>query len=207
MQQGSDEWFAARCGKATASRIADILRKTKSGPSASRAKYMGQLIAERLTGMVAESYTNGAMQWGIDTEPQARAAYEFDCNVDVDPAGFVEHPEISMSGASPDGFVGSDGLIEIKCPETHTHIEILLSGKIKPDYITQMQWQMACTNRQWCDFVSFDPRMPADLQLFVQRVTVDQDVQMEMEVEVERFLSEVDQKISALKALSEVEPA
>lgn len=207
MQQGTDEWFAARCGKVTASRVADIMRQTKSGYSATRDKYMGQLIAERLTGFVAKSYTNAAMQWGTDTEPQARAVYEFERLVTVEQIGFVDHPTIAMSGASPDGLVGSDGLVEIKCPETHTHIETLLSGKVSADYVTQMHWQMACTGRTWCDFVSFDPRMPEHLQLFVRRIDAEPERIEEMQDAVTAFLTELEAKVAALQALRVSEAA
>ena len=151
--QGSEEWFAARLGKATASKVADIVARTRSGYAASRANYMAQLVAERLTGNVAESFTNDAMRWGIDQEPAARRAYEFYVGAEVTEIGFVTHPEIGMSGASPDGLVGDDGLVEIKCPNTAKHIDTLLGKAIEGKYLTQMQWQMACTGRQWCDFV------------------------------------------------------
>jgi len=170
-------------------------------------KYMGELIAERLTGQTAKSYVNGAMQWGTDTEPMARAAYEFDLGVSVEEVGFVDHPTIAMSGASPDGLVGADGLIEIKCPDTHTHIETLLSGSVKSDYVTQMQWQMACTGRDWCDFVSFDPRMPDHLRMFVKRIDRDNEAIETMVVEVTRFLGEVQSKLDQLAMLGASEAA
>lgn len=203
MQQGSEEWFAARCGKATASRIADIIAKTKSGPAASRKNYLAQLVAERLTGTVAESYTNGAMQWGKDTEAQAREAYAFLKGIDVEEAPFIIHPSISDGGASPDGFVGSDGLLEIKCPYTATHIDTILTGKIDAKYITQMQWQMACTGRVWCDFVSYDPRMPEHLAIWVKRVPRDSDMIEELEGAVRTFLAEVAATVKALEAYAE----
>ena len=176
-------------------------RQDKSGPSASRRNYEAQLVAERLTGAVAESFTSGAMQWGTDTEPQARSAYGFQYGVEVDQIAFVDHPKIAMSGASPDGLVGDEGLLEIKCPQTATHIDMLLTGKIDGKYITQMQWQMACTGRKWCDFVSFDPRLPVDLQLFCKRVERDQATIIHLETEVSAFLREVSDKVSALQAL------
>jgi len=196
--QGSPEWHAVRLGKATASRIADIVAKTKSGYSASRANYAAQLISERLTGQVQESYTNAAMQWGIDTEPQARAAYAFMTDIDVSEVGFVDHVSIAMSGASPDGLADTAGLVEIKCPNTATHIDTLLGASVPAKYITQIQWQLACTGREWCDFVSFDPRMPERMQLFIQRVDRDTDRIAELESEVRAFLTEIDQKIGAL---------
>jgi len=198
--QGSPEWFALRCGKATASRIADILAKTKSGYSASRKNYAAQLIAERLTNTVADSYSNAAMQWGTDTEPQARAAYEFHQNVSVSEVGFVDHPQIEMSGASPDGLVADDGLVEIKCPNTSTHIDTLLNGKLADKYIIQMQWQLACTGRQWCDYVSFDPRLPENMQIFMQRIDRDADRIGDIEDEVQTFLNEIDDTVEKLRA-------
>ena len=199
MEQGSPEWFAARCGKVTASRVADVIAKTKTGWGASRKNYLAELVAERFTGTTAQGFTNAAMQWGTDTEPQARAAYEFFRDADVDQVGFVDHPSIVMSGASPDGLVGADGLIEIKCPNTATHIDTLLEGSFATKYVTQMHWQMACTGRQWCDFVSFDPRLPEDLRLFVTRIERDEIRIGELEEMVSEFLAELDGTIAALR--------
>jgi putative phage-type endonuclease len=173
MEQQTNEWFTARLGKVTASRVADVIAKTKTGYSASRDNYMAQLICERLTGQKGESFTNPAMQHGVDTEPLARSAYENARSLLVKEVGFINHPRIEMSGASPDGLVADDGLVEIKCPNTATHIDTLLSGKVPTKYITQMQWQMLCCQRKWCDFVSFDNRLPEHLQLFVQEVEFD----------------------------------
>jgi putative phage-type endonuclease len=198
IEQGTPEWFAARLGNVTASRVADVIAKTKSGYSASRDNYMAQLICERMTNTVAESYSNAAMQWGTETEPLARAAYESYADVLVDEVGYVPHPVISRAGASPDGLVGVDGLLEIKCPNTATHIDTLLSETVPTKYITQMQWQMACTGRKWCDFVSFDPRLPDGLQLFVKRVERDNLYISTLEIEVTLFLSELDAKIFKL---------
>lgn len=199
MDQRTPEWFAARLGKVTASRVADVMARTKTGESASRKNYLAELVVERLTGRPAEGYTNAAMQWGIDTEPQARAAYEMDTGDTVTEVGFVNHPDM-FAGASPDGLCGDDGLVEIKCPNTATHIETLLSGEIPAKYVTQMQWQMACTGRQWCDFVSFDPRLPGKLQLFVKRCLRDDELIGKMETEVAAFLCEVGAKVDALKS-------
>lgn len=200
--QGSEEWFAERLGKATASRVADIIAKTKSGPSASRENYMVELALERLTGRRADSYTNAAMQWGTDTEPKARAAYEAATGVLVVEVGMIHHPRIAMAGASPDGLVGDDGLLEIKCPNSATHIKMLRSGVAGGDYITQMQWQMACTGRAWCDFVSFDPRMPDGLDLFVKRVNRHDETIATLEREVEEFLAQVDALVIELRSMS-----
>ena len=199
--QGSLEWFAMRIGKATGSRIKDIIAKTKTGYSTSRANYAAQLVAERLTGKVEESFANAAMKWGTECEPLARASYEAEMGVMVDEVGMLEHPAIAMTGASPDGLVGSDGMVEIKCPNTATHIATMLSGKADPQYMSQMQWQMVCANRAWCDFVSFDPRMPADMQLFIVRVPRDDVLIAEYEKEVISFLGEVDATVSKLIAL------
>ena len=198
MEQRSPEWFAARLGKVTASRVADVIAKTTTGYSTSRANYMAQLVCERMTATQAESFNNSAMQWGTDQEPLARAAYEAAMDVLVDETGFVIHPTIAEAGASPDGLIGLFGLIEIKCPMTATHIETLLSEKVPAKYITQMQWQMACTGRQWCDFVSFDPRMPDGLQIFIKRVEYNDALIKGMESEVKKFLAELETKIEKL---------
>jgi putative phage-type endonuclease len=198
MEQRSIEWFAARLGKVTASKVADVIAKTKTGYSTSRDNYMAQLVCERMTGTMGESFSNTAMQWGTDQEPLARAAYEAIADVLVDEIGFVAHPTIDAAGASPDGLVGDNGLIEIKCPNTATHIETVLSGKVPSKYIPQMQWQMACTQRKWCDFVSFDPRMPEGLQLFIQRVDFDVEYVKMLEAEITGFLAELETKIEKL---------
>lgn len=198
--QGSPEWHAIRLGKVTASRVADVIAKTKNGPAASRKNYMAELVIERLTGHVADGYTSVAMQWGTDTEPQARLAYEFHRNVDVVQVGFIPHPRIADSGASPDGLVEDNGLVEIKCPQSATHMETLDSGIVPAKYITQMQWQMACTGREWCDFVSFDPRFPAPMQFFVKRVERNDEMIRMLEEEVEQFLTELREIVERLRA-------
>jgi putative phage-type endonuclease len=198
IEQGSADWFAMRLGKVTASRVADVIARTKSGYSASRANYAAQLIAERLTGNVAEGYSNAAMQWGTEQEPEARLAYEFRTDVDVQEVAFVDHPAIKNSGASPDGLVSDDGLVEIKCPNTATHLETLQGEAIPGKYETQMLWQMACTGRQWCDFVSFDPRLPENMRLFVKRLPRDDGRIAELEADVAAFLSEIDATVAEL---------
>lgn len=191
--QGTDEWFAQRIGKVTASRLNDVMATLKSGgEAATRNNYRAQLIAERLTGTKADSFTSAAMEWGVSNEPIARANYEILTGVDVDQVGFVDHPEIPMTGASPDGLISSDGLIEVKCPNTATHIEYLLSGVAPSDYHNQMLWQMECTGREWCDFVSFDPRMPEDMQLFIVRFNRDEDRVKSLRDGIIRFLGETD---------------
>ena len=201
VEQRSPEWFASRLGKVTASRVADVIAKTKSGYSASRDNYMAQLICERLTGQQGESFTNAAMAWGTETEPLARSAFEAHADVMVEEVGFVPHPRIRDSGASPDGLVGLFGMLEIKCPNTATHIDTLLSQTVPGKYITQMQWQMRCCERQWCEFVSFDPRLPQDLQLFVKRVEFNQTYVAMLEEEVINFLEELEIKVAKLTNL------
>jgi putative phage-type endonuclease len=203
MEQGTTEWFAARCGKVTASRVADIIAKTKSGPSASRENYLAQIVCERMTGKPAESYSNAAMAWGTEQETYARAAYELAKDVLVQEVGFVVHPLIEDAGASPDGLVGDFGLVEIKCPNTATHIQTLLDQKVPEKYNTQMQWQMASTMRQWCDFVSFDPRMAEGLQIFIKRVEFDPIYVAQLEKEVINFLMDVEDKITQLNKLKD----
>lgn len=208
IEQGSEEWRRVRLGKVTASRIGDMLARTKAGDwGAMRANYRAQLVAERLTGLIVESYTNAAMEWGIERETEARAAYAFHVNRDVDRIDFVPHPVIAMSGASPDGRVGTDGLVEIKCPTTATHIKTLLGASVPSEYVHQMQWQMACDGRSWCDFVSFDPRMPEDMRLFVKRLPRDQAHIDMIAAEVVVFLAEIDDTVSRLKALYRIAEA
>lgn len=202
-EQRTDEWFAQRLGKVTASRVADVMAKTKTGYSASRENYMAQLVVERLTQTKAESFTNAAMQWGTDQEPFARAAYEAAQGVMVEEVGFMSHPDIEMAGASPDGLVGDDGMVEIKCPNTAGMIEALLTQKVPAKYFAQMQMQMACAGRQWCDYVVFDPRMPIKAQLFVKRVPRDDVFIKEMETEIVKFLSEVDAQVQQLNQIIE----
>lgn len=201
MEQRTDEWFAARLGKVTASKISDVMAKTKTGYGASRANYMARLIAERLTGKQQESFVNAEMQWGTDHEDEAIAAYSFREDASVEKVGFVDHPLILNAGASPDGLVGQDGLVEIKCPNTATHIETLLSSTIPLKYELQMLFQMSCTGRTWCDFVSYDPRMPEHLRLFVRRVNRDDTKIEEIILEVKSFLDEMSVKIDALSGL------
>ena len=198
--QRTEAWFAERAGKVTASRVKDVIAKTKTGPSASRKNYLAQLVAERMTGQTAESFSNSAMQRGTDLEPFARARYEMFRDVLVEEVGFVSHPSIRWSGASPDGLV-SDGLVEIKCPNTATHIDYLLAGKVPTEYQPQMAWQCVCTGRAWCDFVSFDDRLPERLQLFVVRYEPDHKYLAELEADVEAFLDEVAKTIEQLEKI------
>jgi len=203
MDQRSPEWFQIRAGKVTASRIADLTAKTKSGYSSSRANYMAQLICERLTGLPQESFTNAAMQWGTDQEPIARANFEAYMGVFVKEVGFISHPTIENAGASPDGLVDDDeSIVEFKCPNTATHIETLLGQEIDKKYILQIQWQLAVTGRKKAFFCSFDPRLPEHLQLFVKEVERDYSLIAELENEVREFLAELEEKCNKLKGLT-----
>ncbi len=206
-QQGTAEWLQERCGHVTASRIADVMATVKSGEAASRTNYRAELVAQRMTGAIEAGYTNAAMQHGTETEPLARAMYELQKSVMVQECGFILHPSIEWSGASPDGLVGTDGLVEIKCPNTATHIDTLIKKLPPTKYLPQMYWQMACTGRAWCDFASFDPRMPEHLQLFVYRVLRDDEKISTYEAEVVKFLKEVQATISQLETIGRnVEP-
>ena len=202
IRQRTAEWEMARLGKATASRIADVIARTKSGYAASRANYAAQLISERLTGVKAEAFESAAMRWGQEKEAEALEVYAFEEDADVTQVGFLDHPRIQMAGASPDGLVADDGLIEIKCPLTATHIETLLGQAPPSRYLAQMQWQMAVSGRAWCDFVSYDPRLPLSMRLFVRRIPRDDRLIAELEREVVRFLSEIDQVIAKLENLA-----
>ena len=201
MEQRTDDWFAARLGKVTASRVADVIAKTKTGYGAGRANYMADLVVERLTGQKASSFSNAAMEWGTEQEPNAKAAYAAKTGILVEEVGFIDHPTVAMSGASPDGFA-EDGLVEIKCPNTATHLEYIFDGKPPQKYVTQMQWQMACAGKPWCDFASFDPRLPERLQLLVVRVPRDDDYIKMLEQEVTIFLQELDDKLNKLEKVT-----
>jgi len=202
IEQGSPEWLAIRLGKVTASRIADVMAKGKSGEAATREDYRTELVVQRLTNEPGESFTNAAMEWGIQTEPMARIAYEAQANVFVEQVAFVDHSTIEWFGCSPDGLVSETGLVEIKCPASKTHIKYLLGGKPPAKYVPQMQCQMAVTGREWCDFVSYDPRLPEDLQLFVVRLERDEEYIKAMEAEVKKFLGEVSEMYSKLKEIN-----
>lgn len=186
-------WYEARLGKVTASRINDVMSSGKG-----RETYMVQLLAERLTGEPLESFTTEAMQHGIDNEAKARAAYEARTGEFVTEVGFVQHPDILMAGASPDGLVSDDGLIEIKCPNTNTMVNYWLDETVPSKYVNQMQWQMACTGRRWNDFVAYDPRLPERLQLFIVRLHRDDDRIREMKQAVEEFLGELNERVRKL---------
>lgn len=200
LAQRTARWFELRAGKVTASSVYKVMAKTKTGYSADRENYQAQLVVERMTGQPAKSYSNAAMEWGVEQEANARAAYEAQMGKLVEEVGFIPHPTIPMCGASPDGVVG-DGLIEIKCPETATMIELQLSNKIPDKYLKQMQLQMRCADKQWCHFVVYDPRMPERLQLLILHVDRDDKLIGEMEAEIVKFLAEVDEKVKKLEAI------
>lgn len=202
IKQGSEAWLQSRMGKATASRIQDVISRTKTGYSTSRENYCVELALERITGQRQESYSNDAMKWGTETEPLARAAYEARTGAMVEEVGMVPHPTIEMAGASPDGLV-DDGLCEIKCPAPATHVKTMLSGKPDGRYITQMMWQMASTGAKWCDFVSFDPRFPLHLQLFVKRIERDDALITSLETSVIEFLGEVAAMVEQLNNMKQ----
>ena len=199
LEQGTEEWLKVRLGKVTASGVADVLAKTKTGVSASRANYLIKLAIQRTTGQIEEGFTNDAMQWGKDHEAQARVAYEVVSGNFVDQVGFVEHPSIKWFGCSPDGLINNNGLVELKCPNSATHWSYIKDDGPPTKYYIQMQAQMACTGRSWCDFVSFDPRMPERSKLFIKRVMREDAYIANMEAEVKKFLDEVAVEVNLMK--------
>lgn len=206
--QGTDEWRAARAGSLGASQIADALARTKSGWGASRGNLMAQLLVERLTGAPTVGFVSAAMQWGTEKEPDARAEYEFQKDVEVAQLGLVRHPKIKGTHASPDGLVGADGLVEIKCPLSATHLETLLYDTVPGKYTTQCMWQMACLpDRKWCDFVSFDPRLPQRMRMFCRRIERDDIAISQLEAQVQDFLQELENKIVDLDRIYPTEVA
>ena len=202
--QRTPAWRAARVGKVTASRIGDIVTRTKVGYGAARATYARQLVSERLTGQPTETFVSAAMQWGIETEAHARARYEFEHDLEVRRVGFLDHPTLPFSGASPDGLVGEDGLVEFKCPTTATLVETLLGEPPPLKHLAQVQWQMAVTGRVWCDLVSYDPRVSLELQVFVRRIRRDEALIAALEGEVAGFLSEIERTLAQLQGVRPV---
>lgn len=199
LEQGSEEWKQARLGHVTASNMAEVMSKGKGTAEAvGRYKYKVRLVAERLTMTAGESYTNAAMQWGIEQEQFACIAYEAQKETFVDKIGFVLHPDIKWLGVSPDRIVGNEGLIEVKCPNTTTHLDYLFEGKVPAEYYKQIQCQLWVTGRQWCDFVSYDPRLPKRNQLLIVRTERDEKLIAEMKTETEKFLAEVETLIIKL---------
>lgn|SRR6202008_1295751 len=201
VEQRTADWLALRCGMVTASRVADVLAvlKRSNDEAAARKLYRTELVIENLTGLTTEHFVSRDMAWGIEQEPFARAAYEMRCNMDVNEPGFAIHPTISKFGASPDGLLGTDGVLEIKCPSTAVHLDYILNGVVPIEYQPQMLAEMACAERSFCDFVSYDSRLPAKLQLFVRRFPRDDTKIAEMEKAVLKFLAEVDQTLALLQ--------
>lgn len=198
--QGSADWLQARAGKVTASRMSDVLATIKTGEAAARRDYRAQLVAEILTGKPQDDgYINAEMQWGLEQEPMARNTYEIASGMLVDQVGFVLHPMIERAGASPDGLIGEDGVLEIKCPKTATHLQYLLDGAVPSKYQPQMMWQMACTGRAFAEFVSYDPRLPEKLRLFHCRLERDDARIKDMEREVIAMLVDVDRMLETVK--------
>lgn len=199
LKQNTPEWIVQRGGCLTASKMYDVCNKLKSGKfSAARDKVLMEIVIERLTGRATEHFVSPAMEHGLETEPRARAAYELASGQDVDDGGFWMHPTLEWYGASPDGLCGEDGLVEIKCPTTATHLEYLENDLLPVEYMPQMLAQLCCTERKWCDFVSFDDRLPKPLQLFVQRFEPGQDLRVECEAAAKIFLEDVVLKLGKL---------
>ncbi len=204
IEQRSEQWFAARCGSLGASQIADAISKSKDGKAfgSTSANLRAKLVVERLTGIQEDGFKTAAIQHGIDSEEAARLAYEAHTGAFVTEVGLYKHPAIEGTHASPDGLVGDDGLIEIKCPNSATHIDTLKTEKVPTKYLYQMQWQMRCTDRQWCDYVSFDPRLPENLRLFVKRILRDDALIAKLEAEVVQFLKGVSDDVEALQSMA-----
>lgn len=201
VEQGSAEWLQMRIGCVTGSRMSDVMAKLKrkEGEAQCRQDYKSEIVCEALTGRAADHYVSPAMEWGMENEIFARNAYEVEVGT-IEPVGFALHATIKRFGASPDGLVGHSGLVEFKCANTATHIDYIIKGVVPAEYHWQMLAEMACSERDWCDFVSYDPRLPKRLQLFVRRFERDDARIAEMEVEVEKFLAEVDEVIAKLHA-------
>ena len=197
-EQGSDAWHKIRLGKITASRVKDVLTKGRgTSPSKTAESYMMELIAEILTGNSKPFFENDEMRWGTETEPQARAMYAVNNDfVDVKEVAFVEHNE--QVGISPDGLIGDDGLLEIKCPNTTTQLKRALSDDYSADYKAQIQMQLWVTEREWCDFLSFDPRLECGAGYLQQRVFRDEEYIEEMKVKVYAFVEKMNELINIL---------
>lgn len=196
--QRTPEWYADRLGKVTGSRVNAVVT---GGKGATRAALLSQLVAERLTGQPTETFTSEAMEWGTEQEPHAINAYSAKTGNLVESAPFVPHPTIEMAGASPDGYVNDDALIEVKCPSTKTMLEYILDQKVPTAYLNQIQFQLAVTGRQHCDFVAYDPRLPPNLQLLIIRVERDDKRIAELETETIKFLAEVEAQVTKLKEM------
>lgn len=199
-EQKTTDWLNIRAGKVTASEIHRVMAMLKKGgESQARKDYKAKLLAETLTGMaILDRFVTPEMAWGDEQEQYARTAYEIALGVDAEQVGFVLHPTIDRSGCSPDGLIGDDGMVQIKCPNTATHLEYLISDDIPADYQLQMQWEMVCCDREWSDFVSYDPRLPNHLRMFVKRLVRDNSRIFELEQAVQQFLYEMDVIVSQL---------
>lgn len=195
--QRSADWHSDRIGKVTASRVKDLNAKPSKGKALNALGLT--ILAERLTGVQKEFFTNAAMQWGIDNEAHAIAAYENETGNFVAGTGLIDHPFIEMFGASPDGLVGKDGQIEVKCPDTTTHLNTLLTKQVPDEYIPQITCQLSCTRREWCDFVSYDPRLEPELQIIIIRVFA-KDLAIEsLEQDVRKFNAAIEEAKASLK--------
>lgn len=198
LEQGTDAWRQARCGWLGASALHEALARTKTGWGASRANVMARLVVERITGKPQDTYVNAAMQHGIDTEAEARAAYQFEAGVLVQKTGLHKHPTIFGTCASPDGLIGGDGSLEIKCPQAATHLDTILGAPLPQKYTYQVQWQMACAGRKWVDWCSYCPSFPENMRLHICRVHRDDKLIADLEVQVREFIAELDAKLAAL---------
>lgn len=201
IEQGSPEWFALRLGKVTASRVKDVCATIKNGWGAGRRNYAAELVVERLTGETFESYCSIDMKNGSEREPQARMEYELLKRCEVEQVGYADHPTIEMAGGSVDGFVGAYGFIEIKCPKAATHLAYLRGNVVPAEYTHQIDWNFACNpDREWCDFVSYHPAFPPEMQLFVATMLRSTDRIETLEGIVRGFLEEVDEAVNELRA-------
>jgi putative phage-type endonuclease len=201
--QRSPEWFAARCGSLGASSLHEVIAKTRSGYSASRANRLAALVVERLTGKPTETFQNSAMLQGIEMEPEARAAYAFYSDADVQEVGLIRHPTIAGSHASPDGLIGADGMVELKAPQPAAHLAVLMDGKIPEKYVTQCHWQLACCpGRKWNDFASYNASFPEHLRLWVRRIERDDARIAELEKDVRAFLAELEEVLGKLTRIA-----
>ena len=198
LEQGTDEWKIARLGYVSASNLDAVMARGKSGEAITRKKYKVRLAAERLTGEITESYSNAAMEWGIVNEEKAAMAYEISKDTLLDRTGFWKHPTIPWFGCSPDRLVDGNNGVEIKCPDSSTHVDYWLNKQVPAEYVKQVQGQIWVMGWEWCDFVSYDPRMPEKNRLLVVRAYRDETLIKQMEEEVKKFLDEVEQLIIKL---------
>jgi hypothetical protein len=199
VEQGSPEWHQARCGSLGGSRLHEAIAKTKTGWGSSRANVMADLIVEKLTGCPTDCFVSKAMQDGIDREAEARAAYSFLTDFNVNEIGLALHPSIKGSHASPDGLIGDTGTLEIKCCTPAVHLAALLGESIPDKYVVQSLWQQACLGRQWTDVAYYNPVFPEEMRLLVRRVPRDPQRIVLLEAMVVEFLDEMDSKLERLR--------